>query len=622
MCGIYGELSVQPDEAARGRFATSADAFLCHRGPDGGGTWTDSRCLLGHRRLAIIDLSDRASQPYSSASRRTVVAFNGEIYNYLELRRAMAPPAGGWRTESDTEVLTEGLEREGERALRDLVGMFAIAVWSPQDGELLLIRDRLGKKPLYYTRSNGVLRFASEFGALIDRPDLRRTSDDRIAEFLQHGSIAAPRTGFVDVHALPPAHILRARCGTDGISVRIDRYWTLPERRVDTDAAAWLEEFRATFEDAVRIRLRSDVPIGAFLSGGVDSSVVSLVARKHVDNLRTFTVDFEDVAFSEGRFANDVAARIGSTHTELKLGPTDIDMSLLVRTYGDLQGDPSAVPTMAVTREMRRHVTVALSGDGGDELLGGYERYHIAMRQVARSRAMPPLLRRAAELLGNAWPVWLRGAARLKLVSSNLDELYGRLMRLWVDLWPSVLVGERRRSWPNAVAASLKNWESRPALLRMMACDMDTYLPDDILVKVDRASMAVGLEVRAPLLDHRLFELVSRSEPEWLLDDGGAKRPLRELYSAALPDHVFKRPKMGFGVPLAPWLTDRRLRAAESNLLDRSNGLSALLDASEVRRLLGMYRFGMHRARGHIWRLLWLGEWFDQWRPSLVSSAA
>ena len=617
MCGIYGELHAQPQAGARTAFAQAAGQALAHRGPDGSGIWQDAHCLLGHRRLKVIDLSEHGAQPMHSASKRSVITYNGEIYNYLELRSRLTSPPGGFRSSSDTEVLVEWLEERGASGLRDLFGMFAFALWDAHGRELVLVRDRLGKKPLFYTKTRDALRFASEIPALLEDETLpRETNVERIAEFLQHGFIASPQTAFVGIESLPPASWLRARVTADGLIVDTGSYWQLPtECEPASDRQAWLEEFRATLEHAIQIRLRSDVPIGAFLSGGIDSSVVSLLAHRSLPSgLNTFTVDFEEGAFSEGRSAREVASHIGTEHHEIRLRAGSLDdLPRLVRTYGNLFGDPSALPTMAICREMTAHATVVLSGDGGDELLGGYARYQLVEpREAGASQQL------YAWLYGFArhYPVWLRGDSRLSMLHPDWVAAYRGSMRSYPLHEVPPLFRHPvafRDVWQEAFA----RYEHRPPLFRAMAADAELYLPEDNLVKVDRASMASAVEVRSPLLDHRLFELVARARPEWLRKGARGKLPFAELYGRDLPRAVFERKKMGFSVPLAAWMHDYGMDRIEHALLARDARIRAVLDMRAVSKLLRGFRWRTHHFAGRIWHLLLLEEWLRQFRPTV-----
>jgi asparagine synthase (glutamine-hydrolysing) len=630
MCGIYGQFDVDADPEIRARFAVTAEQALRHRGPDGVGRWQDGRCVLGHTRLGVLDPGPNGAQPMAASSGRTVVVFNGEIYNFVEMRATLAAPEGGWRSTGDTEVLVEALDRRGLAALDDTLGMFAIAWWRPGERELWLARDRVGKKPLYYAHTpSGGLRFASEIGALFaDGVLTPATSYDRLAEYLQHGYVAAPRSGFCGVNVLPPGGYLRAQLAHGKIAIDLGRWWRLPDARHAAapsrfrDEHEFREAFDATLQDAVRIRLRSDVPLGAFLSGGVDSSVVSLLASRHLGRpLRTFTADFDEAAFSEGGFASDVARSLGAEHTTLRVSSSAMaSLPELVAVYGDLHGDATALPTLAVCRRAREHVTVALSGDGGDELGGGYTRYRLAQRLQQAAARLPGAARAAVRQIGARLPWWLRGTTWLGRVSANIDEVYARALWAYTPhAWPAVLKRSARAEWSDSVATALAEQAGRSPLMRMMACDLLGYLPEDVLVKVDRASMACGLEVRAPFLDHRLVELTLDADPAWIADERGGKRALRAAHASQLPAHVFDRPKQGFALPLSPWLRGAQAREAAERLLDPRSRVAEVLEPRAVRQLFRNHRLRHRDESARIWNLLVLQAWFEQWRPRVTA---
>lgn len=348
MCGIFGQLELRPNAPGREGLLTRASGRLRHRGPDGAGTFVDAYCALGHTRLKVIDPSPAAMQPMRSSSGRSAITYNGELFNYLELRAQLDVPVGGFRSSSDTEVLLEALEQRGLDALRSFNGMFAIAWWRPEERELVLIRDRLGKKPLYWTRlPGGALRFGSEISAVLCDGTRPRTSTDRIAEFLQYGYNLGPRTSFSDVESVPPGHFLRAKVRDDRIDISIERYWALPpyEPSQPSDFRAWVDELDATLSNSVKIRLRADVPLGIFLSGGIDSSVVALLASRELGSgLRTMTVDFAEKEFSEAAYAEEVAQTLKADHRRVEAdAPTVDDVANIVATYGELHGDVSAL---------------------------------------------------------------------------------------------------------------------------------------------------------------------------------------------------------------------------------------------------------------------------------------
>lgn len=613
MCGLFGHLSHNLDEAARAN-ARRAAAQLAHRGPDGAGAWSDRHCVLTHRRLSIIDLSPAGAQPMLSGSGQSVISFNGEIYNHVELRDRMAPPSGGWRGTSDTEVLLERLEREGPAGLRDAIGMFAFAFWRPDERELWLVRDRLGEKPLFYTRlPTGDLLFSSELGPLLESPGVnRQTSFARIAEFLQNGYLSAPRTPFLAIDALPPGSILRARLRDGRIDVRIDAYWSLGQRPVaKRTEQEWLEEFTATLQDAVRITLRSDVPLSALLSGGVDSSVVCLLAARAAGGqLNTLTADAGG-GTSELTFAREVADHIGARHTAVPLVPvTERDIDGLARLYPELMGDPSALAALAVCRTVRSQSTVVLTGDGGDEIGGGYTRYRLSLSQQRGAARLPDVARRVARAIATKYPVWARGEQRLAALAPYRHPYAAAVQMYPTHAIPPVL----RRARPPAepVHEALLEFSDSPPLVQMMLADAQTYIPGDTLVTLDRASMSVSLELRAPLLDYRLFELVRDAQDHYIAAGDTTKRAFREVFAPQLPTRVFNRSKAGFSVPLDEWL--QKLPLEELLLSGRTR---EVLRASSVRALLLGYRAGVNHHAGRLWHLLVLGRWLDTWRPTI-----
>jgi asparagine synthase (glutamine-hydrolysing) len=425
----------------------------------------------------------------------------------------------------------------------------------------------------------------------------------------------------MDVSAVPPGHCLRARLTTSKIELAVERYWGLPDGKTGAfkSREEWQDAFDATLQDAVRVRLRSDVPVGAFLSGGVDSSVVSLLARKE-SQLRTFTVDFDVAAYSESAYAERVAKSIGTEHTTIKLDASSaVTLPELIETYGDLHGDASAMPTLAVCRAARKHVKVVIAGDGGDELLGGYSRYHRAVASTAKLGRLPRLpLEVARRTAARLWPIWLPGNNRVARLTGDLDTFYASDMKVYGGhRWPPILRPSREPA-PDPLRTSLERHHGLPPLQRLMACDAETYLPGDILVKVDRASMSVGLEVRAPLLDHRLFELVADADPSWIANGSSGKRPLKDLYAQRLPPEVFQRPKMGFGVPLTTWFKSADFEGRIHGLLDKNAPLAGVFEPSALSRMVASHQHGVYVQPGRIWYLLVLFAWAERWRPSVA----
>ena len=588
MCGLTGIW--QPgggrEEILRTRVGAMARS-LVHRGPDDGGDYVDAAggVALGFRRLAIVDLSPTGHQPMRSADGRYVVVFNGEIYNYRDLRDRLAGDGATFRGTSDTEVILELIARHGVRdAVPELWGMFAIAVWDTRDRALWLVRDRLGKKPLYYGRADdGAWLFGSELKSLRAYPACPSAIDrDAIAACLRYGNIPAPASIYAGIAKLPPGHLVRL---VDGQEPAVDAYWraravveaALAARREIGDDEA-IEEGEALLRDAVRRRMIADVPLGAFLSGGLDSTaVVALMQAESSTRVRTFTIGFPDPAYDESAAAAAVAAHLGTDHTTLHVTPQEA-LAVIPRLpaiYDEPFADSSQIPTTIVSALARQHVTVALSGDGGDEMFAGYTRHVFAGQAWRRIRPLPRVVRRGAAAAGaRVGPRTLDAAATLgqrllpararqrqagdklrKLLrlldARDIEDVYDILVAQW-DRPSAALPGATVPvSWARREAAGLL----LPSVAeRMIFQDLIGYLHDDILVKVDRASMAASLEARAPLLDHRLVEFMWRLPLSFRIRDGRGKWLLRRIVDRHVPRALVERPKTGFGLPIGAWL--------------------------------------------------------------------
>lgn len=635
MCGIAGWLD--PSGSHRAPLAATLRA-LTHRGPDSSGTWSDGLCTLGFRRLAIIDLTDAGCQPMGDERGEVQVVFNGEIYNFAELRRELQGHGYHFRSSSDTEVLVHGWHQWGEGLVRRLRGMFAFAIWDTRTRTLHLARDRVGKKPLFYTWVGESLAFASELQGLLVDPAVPREADETaIDEYLSWGYVPAPNTGFVGINKLAPAHTLTVEIGHDGRArTRIERYWALehsPRLAVSVEEAVELVRERLT--EAVRLRMVSDVPLGAFLSGGIDSSiVVGLMAQLSPDPVRTFSIGFDVSSFDELPHARAIATRWGTEHTEEVVQPDALSLlPMLVRHYGEPYADSSAIPTYYVANIARRAVTVALNGDGGDESFGGYERYQ-AMRMAERIRRVPAggaLASAMAKLLpdsGDPKNKVRRLHRFLTAAARPSSDRYGR----WVGYFD---VDEKRSLYTHEYAARVGGGGAPIAWMRSlfdgvdttdpaeaaMAVDVVSYLPYDLLVKVDIASMASSLEARSPFLDHEVMELAARLPADMKIRGRTGKWILKQAFPEMLPGDIATRPKMGFGVPVGHWfrgpLRDVLLDATVSDQATRRGRFRPEV----VRHLVDEHLDGRADHTAKLWNLVMLEHWHRQLVDDPVLSA-
>ncbi len=631
MCGIAGlwQLAGSRDLAAQSRAMTKA---IAARGPDGEGHWTDAAAgiTLGHRRLAIIDLSPTGFQPMTSADGRIVITYNGELYNRAEMAAELDRP---WRGTSDTEVLVETIARYGiDGALARANGLFAFAAFDRTTRTLHLARDRLGIKPLYWTRQNGLFGFASELKALRAAGGLALTLDPgAVASYLRYLCVPAPRTIFREVEKLAPGH----RLEVNAANVAVRRYWDVADvarrgqqacdRRAEPDI---VEELHALLADAVKRQMVSDVPLGAFLSGGIDSStVVALMQRAASRPVKTFSIGFREQAFNEADHAKAVARHLGTDHTELVLSAADAQAIIpeLPAIYDEPFADSSQIPTCLVSRLARRHVTVALSGDGGDEIFGGYVRYQGIARLAGAARRLPRPLRqlaaRSIELISaDAWDMLARPLPQRFKPRHAGDKIRKGAALLGeddaLDMYRRVVSHTPRPgcflpgvSEPADVIERLRGETAGlDTVSQLRLLDMMTYLPDDVLTKVDRASMAVGLEARVPLLDHRVVEFAWRLPSDLLIANREGKRPLRAVLARYVPKSLVDRPKMGFGIPVGEWIKGP-LRPWAEDLLSPAALADGLFDHAAVRRWFAEFLAGRRDAQHGLWAVLQFQAW-------------
>jgi asparagine synthase (glutamine-hydrolysing) len=621
MCGIWGRLG-EAGRAATPEVVDRALGALAHRGPDGRGVWWGDRVVLGACRLAVIDVSGGA-QPIVDEERRCCIVYNGELYNHRELRAELEAHGERFRTRCDTEVVLRAYLRWGFDCLKRFNGMYAFAIWDGRARALFLARDRVGEKPLYYRHDERGLTFASEIKAILADPEVpREVHLPGLANFLAFDHGVAPDTIFRGIRKLPPGHYLVS----DAASVQITPYWEPAEsaRGAETRSIeAWAEELRALLEDSTRRRLVADVPVGVFLSGGLDSSAVAALAARHCDGpLRTFTLGFAaGRPYDERREAARVARELGSEHHELEVGAIDLPATLreLVVHYDEPFADPAAFPLLLLSRFARERATVALVGDGGDELFGGYRR--VAVERLAPLWGMLP-----APLAERALPGLIHGLPRMRRAKLAATALAvrepARRYAAWVALFPTELwqellepeVARRLGAWdPNAALArhyaALPDLPVSDHLNRLMYVDLMTWLPDKMLEKTDKASMAASLEVRSPLLDHRIVELALRIPSRLKVGLRRGKLVLRRAVADIVPSFVLRRRKQGFTVPLDPWFRDQLRRHAAEILLDGRTQRRGWLDGVVVERLLAEHRAGRHVWGRQIFALTCLELW-------------
>lgn len=616
-----------------------ADALFM-RGPDSSGTWCDPEIglALGHRRLSIIDLSPAGHQPMVSANGRSVISYNGEIYNFKAIRAELHAAGVKLRGHSDTEVLLEAVEHWGiEDTSNRLVGMFAFALWDRKEQILYLVRDRLGIKPLYWGRFGDLFLFGSELKALREHPGCKPEVDrNALAAYMRHGYIPAPNTIYKNISKLSPGTILVLRQGQEP---EIKTFWNiqsvsaqgLADRHDISDSEA-VEKLHDLLTDAVTCRMIADVPLGALLSGGYDSStVVALMQANSSSKVKTFSIGFMEQDYNEATHAKLVAAHLGTDHTELYVSPGEARNVIpgLPYIYDEPFADSSQIPTYLVSELTRRSVTVALSGDGGDEIFAGYNRYFQGNRFIEFRKKMPGFMRDVMDksihgLSPDSWSrlaAWLPTRYRIPafgdklyklagIMQSNPDDIYRSLVSHWNQ--PAEIV--KNATEPDSVlmdeayTAHISN-----IIERMQLLDTVTYLPDDILTKVDRASMAVSLEARVPLLDHRVVEYAWQLPLELKLRDNEGKWVLKQVLYKYLPRQLVDRPKMGFGVPIGDWLRGPLREWAESLLSRERLEREGFFHADPIRKKWQEHLSGSRNWQHHLWCVLMFQAWHERW---------
>lgn len=653
MCGITGFF--QSKRAISGRdeeVAYDMCRALNHRGPDTHDIWKDdvANLLLGHNRLAILDLSEAGHQPMLSYDGDFCIVFNGEIYNHLELRRQLNNNDCHirWRSHSDTETLLVCIEQWGlEKTLKAIVGMFAFALWDRKKKILTLARDRIGEKPLYYGWQNSTFMFGSELKALKKHPDFQGEIDrNALSLFLRHNCVPAPYSIYKGIKKLPPGCFVQLHCDGNGVAKEeFQSYWSF----FDVVRHGQLNPFEGAFEGAerqlhcllaetVKGQMLSDVPLGAFLSGGVDSSlIVALMQEQSSLPIQTYTIGFEEKQYNEAKDAARVAAELGTQHTELYLSATDAlnIIPQLPSIYCEPFSDSSQIPTYLVSKLASEHVTVSLSGDGGDEVFGGYNRYLSGMRVWGRIQCLPHAIRRMlANILQKTPPAlwdklfgWIGLLLPSRLNIRNVGYKLHKLAGVLSVTTPYEFYRYLTSHWQNPTEVVLQGAELETNVSdhslwgipncfehQMMAMDTVSYLPNDILVKVDRAAMACSLETRVPFLDHRVVEFAWSLPLEYKIKNGVGKRLLRGLLYKYVPRDLIERPKAGFTVPLDMWLKNELREWAEDLLSVERLRIDGFFNVQVVRKMWADFLKGKNNSQYHLWSILMFQAWLQEGR--------
>jgi asparagine synthase (glutamine-hydrolysing) len=620
MCGIAGLVSIEPSEQPINQMIDA----LRHRGPDDWGLWRDEHCALGHRRLAIIDLSQAGRNPLTNQHGRIRITFNGEIYNFQALRAELEELGYRFQTRTDTEVIVNAYEAWGVDCLRRLRGMFAFAIWDADRRRLFLARDRVGKKPLFYGQFGKRFLFASELQGLLADPSVpREVNAEAIDQYLSWGYVPAPHTAFKNIFKLPPAHYLTLDVKESDFDLAIGRYWSLEYApKTEIGEAEAIEGLREKLTEAVRLRMISDVPLGAFLSGGIDSSIiVGLMAKLSSQPVKTFSIGFEEAAYNETEHARRIANLWGTEHQEFIVKADALAiLPMLVRHYGEPYADSSAIPTFYVSQVTRRSVTVALNGDGGDESFAGYERY-LGNRLAERANRFPGFAF-SAGTLNKVLPDSLNPKNRLRQAKRFLavaaQPMAARYAQ-WVgflredekqQIYAPDFQAQRNGSRPEEWLASLFEKARRlDAVDAAMSVDVESYLPFDLLVKVDITSMANSLEARSPFLDHEVMEFAARLPVNLKLRGRQAKYLLKRAFPDLLPAENVERRKMGFAVPVGEWFRNSLRPLLEDALLSEQAAKRGYFQPQEIRRLVGEHLEGREDHGSRLWNLLMLELW-------------
>jgi asparagine synthase (glutamine-hydrolysing) len=631
MCGIAGFIESKMIDAASERAREVLDRMcrvIRHRGPDDQGMFVKEGVALGMRRLSIIDLAG-GHQPMSGEDGKVSVVFNGEIYNYLEIKKELEARGHRFQTNSDTETIVHAYEEYGAGCVESLRGMFAFAVWDERERKLFIARDRAGKKPLYYTLTpQGTLIFGSELKSLLEHPEARREINmDALDAYLSLGYVPDPLSIFRDIHKLPPGHHLTFQAGRLSVEQYWDFRYEVTEARPLED---YLEELNALLDESVRLRLVADVPLGAFLSGGVDSSAVVGLMSRHTDRpVKTFSIGFHEDGYDELKYARLAAARFKTEHHEFIVTPE------ICRIVDELAwhldepfADSSAIPTYAVSKLAREHVKVVLSGDGGDELFAGYTRYAVDRGRSGYAR-LPRVLRRGLmQPLSRSLPHGAWGRNYLHNVALDPLQRYLDSVSYFTSLNKRSLYSTDFRSQLNGLNTAAALFEELGAQVKsgdpldsLLYLDSKTYLPGDILTKVDRMSMAASLEARVPLLDHKLIEFVTRIPSKFKMKGAETKQIFKRAVRGLVPDEILDRPKQGFGLPIQKWINQELRSYIRDVLLDRRTRERGYFDQDYVQVLLDEHERERRDHTSSLWALFMLELWHRTFMDAHASMA-
>jgi len=614
MCGITGILNYDDREPVSEAVLQNMCDVIYHRGPDEGGCWIHQNVGIGMRRLKIIDLVS-GSQPMHNEDKSVWIVFNGEIYNFKDLRAELLAKGHCFATKSDTETILHIYEEYGEECVNYLRGMFAFAIYDLNREKLFLARDRLGIKPLFYMAASKFLIFGSEIKCLLEHPGMESTIyHPAMVTYFAYGYVPDPDTMYAGVKKLPPGHIMTYQRG----KIDISQYWDINFRHDSVhDESHYIEKIHDHLDEAVRLRLVSEVPLGAFLSGGIDSSmVVALMAKNMGEPVKTFSIGFENQAYNELEYAREVAMRYGTDHHEEIVKPdAEAVIDELIHQFDEPFADSSAIPTYYVSRMTRKHVAVSLSGDGGDELFAGYDRYFpgFLFRKI---KSIPEKLRKLVFLnTAHLMPEWFPGINTLRHLSSNENERYLRSISKGVSTIHDSIFSSKLKDLIAStdpaplMTGYLQKYQHMDMLTKQQYLDLKTYLPGDILTKVDRMSMRVSLEARVPFLDHKFVEFAATIPPDRLIQNNDPKYLLKKAAERLLPEKVIYRPKMGFAVPIADWLRNEWEELSRDMVLSNQSFVRTYFNPDFIKRIFFEHKTKRRNHDYLLWTLMVLELW-------------